>query len=148
MKINFRKLQSLFDNFNRKANELIKDKNSTLSKIEEGLKKATANEGALNNVWSQLILLFSLTKDYVKGNYVDIPKSSIVSVLAALLYFISPVDLVPDFIVGMGFLDDAFILGFIYKRISKELLKYQAWKALQSTEKDTTPSIKIISSQS
>ncbi|MGV3545620.1 MAG: YkvA family protein [Pedobacter sp.] len=131
MKMNFGKLKMKLDAFNKKASELVNDKSKTLSKIEEGLKIASANKGALSDVWSQLLLLFSLTKDYAKGSYVDIPKTTIVSVLAALLYFISPIDLVPDFIVGMGFLDDAFVLGFVYKRVSKELLKYQVWKAQQ-----------------
>lgn len=129
--MNFGKLKMKLDAFNKKASELVNDKSKTLSKIEEGLKIASANKGALSDVWYQLLLLFSLTKDYAKGSYVDIPKTTIVSVLAALLYFISPIDLVPDFIVGMGFLDDAFVLGFVYKRVSKELLKYQVWKAQQ-----------------
>ena len=129
--MNFGKLKMKLDAFNKKASELVNDKSKTLSKIEEGLKIASANKGALSDVWSQLLLLFSLTKDYAKGSYVDIPKTTIVSVLAALLYLISPIDLVPDFIVGMGFLGDAFVLGFVYKRVSKELLKYQVWKAQQ-----------------
>lgn len=138
MEMNFRKLKSKFDAFNKKASELVNDKDTTLSKIEEGLKIASANKGALTNVWNQLLLLLSLAKDYAKGNYVDIPKSSIISVLAALLYFISPIDLVPDFIVGMGFLDDAFILGFIYKRILKELDKYKTWKKIMENKQQKT----------
>lgn len=126
--MNLKKLKSSYSAFRNKANELIKDKAKTLSKIEEGLEKAAANQASLNSVWHQMQLLFSLIKDYAKGNYTDIPKSSIILVLAALLYFISPLDVVPDFLVGMGFLDDAFILGFVYKRMMKELMKYQAWK--------------------
>ena len=140
--MNFGKLKMKLDAFNKKASELVNDKSKTLSKIEEGLKIASANKGALSDVWSQLRLLFSLTKDYAKGSYVDIPKTTIVSVLAALLYFISPIDLVPDFIVGMGFLDDAFVLGFVYKRVSKELLKYQAWK--KTTEDKQQNTIEIL----
>ncbi|GAB1463155.1 YkvA family protein [Pedobacter sp.] len=143
MKMNFGKLKMKLDAFNKKASELVNDKSKTLSKIEEGLKIASANKGALSDVWSQLLLLFSLTKDYAKGSYVDIPKTTIVSVLAALLYFISPIDLVPDFIVGMGFLDDAFVLGFVYKRVSKELLKYQVWKKIEEEKQKNT--IKISS---
>ena len=138
MKMNFGKLKMKLDAFNKKASELVNDKSKTLSKIEEGLKIASANKRALSDVWSQLLLLFSLTKDYAKGNYVDIPKTTIVSVLAALLYFISPIDLVPDFIVGMGFLDDAFVLGFVYKRVSKELLKYQVWKKIEDEKQKNT----------
>ena len=83
------------------------------------------------NIWDQLQLLFSLAKDYASGNYTEIPKSSIVAIVAALLYFISPLDLIPDFLVGLGFVDDAFILGLVYKQVLKELHKYQAWKDSQ-----------------
>lgn len=32
-------------------------------------------------------------------------------IIGALAYFVSPFDLVPDFIVGLGFLDDATVLA-------------------------------------
>lgn len=114
--------------FSKIAEALIKDKGKTFNKVREGITKADANKSALANVWEQLQLLFSLTKDYTNGNYTSIPKTTMISVLAALLYFISPLDLVPDFLVGLGFLDDAVILGFVIKKVSKELEKYKAWK--------------------
>lgn len=126
--MNFNKLKSSFDAFTKIASTLLKDKPKTLSKVQAGFKKATENQGALSNVWDQLQLLFSLAKDYAKGNYTAIPKSSIISVIAALLYFISPLDIIPDFIVGLGFVDDAFILSLVYKQVTKELERYQSWK--------------------
>lgn len=126
--MNFNKLKSSFDTFSKIASTLIKNKGETLNKVQEGIKKATANQGSLTNIWEQLQLFFSLVKDYAGGHYTEIPKSSIIAVLAALLYFISPVDIIPDFIVGLGFVDDVFILGWVYKKIVKELDKYQAWK--------------------
>jgi len=126
--MNFNKLKSSFDTFSKIASTLLKDKNKTLNKVQVGFKKATENQGALSNVWDQLQLLFSLVKDYANGNYKSIPKSSIIAVVAALLYFISPLDVIPDFIVGLGFVDDAFILSLVYKQVIKELDKYQLWK--------------------
>lgn len=123
--------------FSKLASALIKDKGRTLSKIQEGFSKADENKSALANVWDQLQLLFSLAKDYSSGAYTAIPKSTMIAVLAALLYFISPLDLVPDFLLGLGFLDDAVILGFVYKKVAKELQKYQAWKALNARERVT-----------
>ncbi|TKC12070.1 DUF1232 domain-containing protein [Pedobacter polaris] len=126
--MNFNKLKSSYTAFSKIASVLLKDKKATLNKVQEGLKKATENKGSLSNVWDQLQLLFSLSKDYTNGTYTSIPKSSIIAILAALLYFISPLDIIPDFLVGLGFVDDAFILGLVYKQVIKELDKYQVWK--------------------
>lgn len=117
--------------FSKLASTLIKDKGKTLSKLQEGLKKATDNKGSLESIWKELQLLFSLSKDYASGKYTDIPKSAIISVVGALLYFISPIDLVPDFIIGLGLLDDVIVLRFVYKKVQKELVKYQNWKVAQ-----------------
>ncbi len=65
---------------------------------------------------------------YANGNYKDISNTSIVAVIGSLLYFISPLDVVPDFILGLGFLDDAFIIGYVFNKITKELDQYQKWK--------------------
>ena len=126
--MNFNKLKSSYNAFSKVAGTLLKDKNKTLKKVQEGLKKATENQGSLGNIWDQLQLLFSLVKDYANGNYTAVPKSTIVAIVAALLYFISPLDIIPDFLVGLGFVDDAFILSLVYKKVIKELDKYQIWK--------------------
>jgi uncharacterized membrane protein YkvA (DUF1232 family) len=125
--MNFNKLKSSYNAFSKVAGTLLKDKNKTLKKVQEGLKKATENQGSLGNIWDQLQLLFSLVKDYANGNYTAVPKSTIVAIVAALLYFISPLDIIPDFLVGLGFVDDAFILSLVYKKVIKELDKYQVW---------------------
>ena len=129
--------------FNKIAATLIKDKGKTLSKIQEGFTKANDNKSALANVWEHLQLLLSLTKDYSNGTYTAIPKATMISVLAALLYFISPLDLVPDFLVGLGFLDDAVILGFVVKKVAKELDKYRSWKMLSTSKEQTDKIIQI-----
>ncbi|WP_052447279.1 YkvA family protein [Clostridium polynesiense] len=103
-------------------------------KKAQGLIKAAERKsnkkdrGALSDIWDKLQLLFSLSRDWSKGNYRDISKSAIVFVLAGLIYFVSPIDIVPDFLAGFGILDDAAILGFIIKQINHELYKYKNWK--------------------
>jgi len=131
--MNLNKLKSILNSFTKTAQQLVKDKSKTLEKVQEGLKKAATNKGALSNIWDQLQLLFELAKDYAKGNYTAISKGSIVAVIAGLLYFISPLDLIPDFIIGLGFVDDAFVLSLVYKQLAKDLEKYQKWKDSQKT---------------
>lgn len=126
--MNQNKIKSSFKAFTKIAQGLLTDKNKTLSKLQEGFTKATANKGKLTDVWEKMQLLFSLAKDYADGSYNNVSRASIVAIIGSLLYFISPLDVIPDFILGLGFIDDAFIIGFVFNKVAKELEKYQAWK--------------------
>lgn len=130
--MDLKRLMLRYAGFSKLATLLIKDKGKTLRRVQDGFKKATNNKGSLTDIWDELQLLFSLVKDYAKGDYTAISKSAIISILAGLLYFISPLDLVPDFILGLGFLDDVIVLRFVYKKMRKELEQYQAWKVARA----------------
>lgn len=130
--MNLDKLKKSFKAFTKIASNLVKDKEKTMKTVHDSIAKATANKGALTQIWEQMQLLFSVAKDYANGSYTTIPKGSIVAIVAGLLYFISPLDLIPDFIAVFGFIDDAFILSLVYKQVAKDLEKYQAWKDKQN----------------
>ncbi|MFA6278158.1 MAG: YkvA family protein [Pedobacter sp.] len=125
------KLTSRFNIFKKSAQQLLLNKNNTFKKVQEGLKKADKHKGVLTDIWDQLLLLFEVAKAYSNGSYTAIPKGSIVAIVGGLLYFISPLDLIPDFIAGLGFVDDALILSLVYKQVAKDLEKYLSWKAAQ-----------------
>jgi len=72
--------------------------------------------------------LIPLIKDYWKGTYRDVSAKSIVIFVVALAYIISPIDLIPDYIPGLGQIDDAVILGLSLYFLEKDLWKYQEWK--------------------
>lgn len=129
-------LKDLYRRFSKsktKASVLIQDKEKAKQKIDEAFKKADANKADLQNVWGQLELLFSLVKDYLNGSYKDIPKKSIIAIVAGMLYFLSPVDLLPDFILGFGLIDDVFIIGLVIKQVTKDLTKYKTWKTAEAS---------------
>ena len=84
--------------------------------------------GFLVRLFQDLKLLIPLIKDYWKGTYRDISAKSIVIFVAALAYIISPIDLIPDYIIGLGQIDDAVILGLSLYFLEKDLRKYKEWK--------------------
>ncbi len=73
-------------------------------------------------------LLFPLIRDYLKGTYRDVSVKSIVIFIVALAYLISPIDLIPDYIIGLGQIDDAAVLGLSLYFLEKDLMKYKRWK--------------------
>ncbi len=53
------------------------------------------------------------------------------AVTAALLYFVNPIDLVPDFLPLVGYLDDAAIIAVCFKIIQADLRKYAKAKRIE-----------------
>ena len=91
-------------------------------------------KGSILNIglWSRLIgnfkLLYSLIKDYWKGEYRDVSPWSILVFLAGIIYVISPIDIIPDFLPLVGQIDDALILLACIYFLEKDLHKYKKWK--------------------
>jgi len=123
-----KKLTRNFSFFTTRAKVLLKDKEQTISKLQQAFQKAKLNKDGLATVWEKLQLFFSLIKDYSQGHYTQMPIRSVIAILASLLYFLSPLDFIPDFILGLGFMDDVYILTLVYKQVAKDLALYEAWK--------------------
>lgn len=118
-----------------KASEIIKDKKKARKLLEEAMLKAKDNRsGPVDEMWTTLQLVFSLVKDWIKGDYKSIPKGSLMVIIVGLIYFITPLDMIPDLIPG-GFVDDVVILGFLLKQIGSDIDNYKFWKDEQLDNK-------------
>ncbi len=95
------------------VNKMAEFKNAySPSKLMEKI-KASAKKAGVKVVYYVLILYYALTK----GN---IPLKDRILVIAALGYFISPFDFIPDFLMA-GLLDDMSILAFVASRVSSSI---------------------------
>lgn len=93
-------------------------------KIEEKIK----NSSRLRNFLGDFKLLGSLVRDYWKGEYRTIPYKAIAIIVFTLLYVLNMADVIPDFIPGIGLLDDASVIAFCLKIVNTEITKYKDWK--------------------
>lgn len=123
------KIQGIVDQFKNKATKLLFDIEKTKETLQRAFEKALKNEGAMSEVFHDLKLLFLLVKDYITGKYRGIPFGSIVTIVAAILYFLSPIDFIPDFLLGIGLIDDVFVIGLVLKQFHIDLQKYEKWKS-------------------
>ena len=80
----------------------------------------------------------SLIKDYYKGDYRKIPFRTISAGVVGAIYTLNPIDLIPDSIPFIGYIDDALVLKFCLKQARKDLQKYKSWKQEQSDTKSTS----------
>lgn len=102
---------------------------------EEKLKEKLKESSHLERFTTDIVLFLSLVKDYSQGNYRKVPYKSISAVVVGLLYVLNPIDIIPDFIPVIGYIDDALIIAFCLKMVEKDLKKYEAWKKSQSSDK-------------
>lgn len=70
----------------------------------------------------------NLAEDYIKGNYPILDKKIFLALITVLVYFLNPMDLIPDFLFAYGFLDDFTVLSLFFKKYQTELKKYKEWK--------------------
>lgn len=122
MNINF---DDIKEKFGGKAKEYYQDKKKVKNLLDAAIKKAN-KKGPLEEIWDNLQLLFGIIRDWISGDYRDIPVGSIIAIIIGLLYFVSPVDIIPDFIPG-GLIDDAAVLGIVIKQVKSDLNKYKDW---------------------
>ncbi|MGG3469914.1 YkvA family protein [Neobacillus pocheonensis] len=110
------------------AKEYLHNQEKTEGLLKKAIKKANDKKGSLSEVWDKLQLLLELIKAYSKGEYKNVSKSTIMTVIGAILYFVSPLDIVPDFLVGIGLIDDAAVIGYTLKKLGTEIEEFKKWK--------------------
>lgn len=115
--------------FLSKAASILKDPKKVLGLVSDVEGKINTNyfKEQFKTFWQDLKLLLSLLKDTAKGSYKPQSKKSIILMVLGLLYFLSPLDLIPDLLVG-GFIDDAALLAWIIAKVKTEIDSYKAFK--------------------
>lgn len=117
--------------YERKAERALKDENrvnSILNNVTSKLHDVTKNNEKLQSFFRRIRVISRMVRAYVRGEYREVPWRSIVVLLAGLLYFLTPVDLIPDFIPVLGLLDDASMVAFIFNMLKVDIDAFIAWE--------------------
>ena len=118
-----------------KAVDYIQSKDKLAGLIDKASHKATGKRGKLQDVWVSLLSFFRLVRAYINGTYRQISRQSLLMIVAALVYFVSPIDLIPDFILGLGLIDDATVLAWTIRACASDLALFTAWESAQREQK-------------
>ena len=77
---------------------------------------------------SDVAVLLSMLRAYIKKQYTEVSKATILAAIAGLIYVVNPMDVVPEYILGVGVLDDAAVVGIILQAMHMDLNKYKKWQ--------------------
>ena len=118
----------------KKAKAIISNKTKVIELVTKALAfcKKLGNISFLKKWFIDVPTLCDMLIDSVNGVYKKIPYSSLVMVVIALIYTVSPVDILSDAIPILGFADDFAILKMVLNTIKNDLESYEAWKNAQA----------------
>jgi uncharacterized membrane protein YkvA (DUF1232 family) len=96
--------------------------------VEESIKKLNTHSAALGGIFADLQLIFRMVRAWLRGEYQQLSNRSLVLLVGALVYFLMPIDAIPDFIPGIGFLDDAGVIAMALAAVKSEVDRFKAWE--------------------
>ncbi len=121
-------MQKIFDDLYKQAERIISSDTKVSKLLDEVFLKIGESSELFYKVQDSVIALARMLSSWVKGDYRNISTKSIIAVVAALIYFVNPLDLIPDFIPVIGQVDDIFVLGYLIKMLNKEIERFMAWE--------------------
>lgn len=89
------------------------------------------NSGLLQKYSELAKVMYGMLKDYRKGVYTKVPWFTIATIAFSFLYILNPLDIIPDFIPGLGYIDDMAVITFGLRFIESDLHNYLDWKLEQ-----------------
>ncbi len=121
----------------KKASEVLQSSprmRNVVNKATEKVNDFSVDNLKTSGLVARLKVFIRMVKAYAKGDYRDIEWKHILLVMAALLYFITPLDLIPDFIPVSGFIDDFTVLVWVYNKVQHEIDRFQLWESSAATD--------------
>lgn len=103
--------------------------------IRDAYAHLEANAGALSAVWDDVRAVLRLLVAWARRSYRHVSGASLLLLVAALIYFVTPVDIIPDTLGAIGFVDDVAVIQTAVEAVRAELDRFRAWE-----ETDALPS--------
>lgn len=112
------------------AKDLVENPSALKFKLDSVLKKANKKTivESLGSKLSDIKTLVRLIQSWLSKNYTDVTKQTIIYSVMAVVYFFTPTDFVPDFILGLGFIDDIAVISWVLTKIQSDLEKFKFWE--------------------
>ena len=114
----------------RKRADKYKDNPEAANRLlEDAQEKARKHKGPITERLDDLATLIRLVRAYFNGQYREVPWETIALALGAVIYFVSPIDLIPDVIPVGGYVDDAAVIGLVIASLANDLENFRAWES-------------------
>lgn len=90
---------------------------------------AESKESGFSQIKELMQTFMRLVRAYMSGEYRNVATKSLIVGVAVLLYLVTPIDIIPDFIPVIGLLDDLSLIAWFVDAFSTEINKFREWEA-------------------
>ena len=112
----------------RRAGRILRSATATRWLVQAVFNRSDQFRARLGDTFADLVLLASLLRDWVTGRYRTVPWGTLLTITGALVYFLMPLDAIPDPIVALGLMDDVAVISRTLKLTRTDLDRYQQWR--------------------
>ncbi|MEM7003256.1 MAG: YkvA family protein [Pseudomonadota bacterium] len=129
-----------FAEFRQRADGLVESPERLQGLVKRAVAKlgSSARGGRFAEFRRQLGLAIEMLRAWLAGDYPHISRTTLVVLAAALLYFVVPLDVIPDFLFGWGLIDDVAVLTYVFGQVQEEIVAYENFKAEQAAQPGET----------
>jgi uncharacterized membrane protein YkvA (DUF1232 family) len=125
------RLEAEFARSVKSAKSYVDDPQRLQDLFQEASKQAAAlPKDSFKETWPYLQTMLRLIRAYYRGEYRALTESTLIVIVAAIIYIVSPLDAIPDAIPALGFLDDATVLTLAIRRARQDLDDFMTWETL------------------
>ncbi len=120
----------IFKRTTRKAGRLARNTAGIWDLLKQVSTKSSGvkDMGFLHNLQT----ISRMLRAYVKGEYKVVPWTTVLKIVTALIYFVSPLDFIPDILPILGFSDDIAIVLWVISSCTTDIKRFQEWEAKQA----------------
>ena len=111
-----------------RAGRILRSATATRWLVQAVFNRSDQFKERLGATFADLILLASLLRDWVTGRYRTVPWATLLTITGSLVYFLMPLDAIPDPIVALGLMDDIAVISRTLKLTRTDLDRYQQWR--------------------
>lgn len=123
------RLEAEFAKAVRTAQSYVNDPQRLRALFQEAAKEAASMpRDPFKETWPYLETMLRLIRAYYRGEYRAVTESTLIVIIAAIIYIVDPLDVIPDAIPTLGFLDDATVLSLALRRTRQDLDDFMIWE--------------------
>lgn len=140
-------IEQIIEDNHGKAEKLLNDEDKMerfLQKLEKKFKAVPIAGSSL----AYIPIMISMVRAYIKKEYTEPPIASVVSIVATLIYFVNPFDLIPDGLLNVGLLDDALVVTACLTLVRTDIEDYRIWRKESGMEIEDIPGYADIAEES
>jgi len=120
-----------FKKAKKRASSILQDRERLAKLLANSAQKIRSmgdDNESIQKVRGQIMTFNRMVRAYMNGDYREIPWKNLLYITAGIVYFVTPLDLIPDFIPLTGFMDDLTVLMWVFNSVRSSIDDFEEWE--------------------